>query len=167
MLFLPKGVESCFNPGSSTSTAGNQACTINHQPTAAYCAYHSTDNNSAVYANMVYPIYQSPVGFTCGSDARFPVVESPNGNPDADTEISPTSHEITEALTDPDTQTGWYDQVGFENGDECAYIYGATRGAAGGYYNQKINGGHFLTQEGFSNNLFIFSGGTAGCEQGR
>jgi hypothetical protein len=167
VVYLPKGVETCFLPGSTTSTDGGQACTINHQPTAAYCAYHSTDTNSAVYANLSYPIYASPVGFTCGSDARFPAVESPNGNPDADTEVSPTSHEILESVTDPDVETGWYDAAGFENGDECAYVYGSTRGASGGYYNQVINGGHYLTQEEPSNNLYIFSGGTAACEQGR
>jgi hypothetical protein len=166
VIYTPKGVESCFNPGSSTSTAGGQACTINNQPTAAYCAYHSTDNNNAVYANMPFPVYQSPVGFTCGSDARYPAIESPNGNPDADTEVSPTSHEITEATTDPDVQTGWYDNSGFENGDECAYVFGASRGPAGAFYNQSINGGHYLTQEEFSNKLYIFSGGTAGCIQG-
>lgn len=167
VVYLPKGVETCFNPGSTTSTKGGQACTINHQPTAAYCAYHSTDNNNAVYANLSYPIYASPVGYTCGSDARFPVVESPNGNPDADTEISPTSHEINEALTDPDVQTGWYDQFGYENGDECAYIFGSTGGTPGGFFNQVINGGQFLTQEEFSNNVFNSSGGTAGCVPGQ
>jgi hypothetical protein len=166
VLYLPKGVESCFNPGETTSTKGGQFCTINHQPTAAYCAYHSTDLNSAVYANLAYPIYLSPVGFTCGSDARFPVLQSPNGNPDADTEISPTSHEIIEAITDPDTETGWYDfPLTYEIGDECAYIYGATRGAPGAYFNQVINGGYFLTQEEFSNNVFTASGGQAGCVQ--
>jgi hypothetical protein len=167
VLYLPKGVESCFLPGETTSPADGQFCTINHQPTAAYCAYHSTDLNSAVYANMAYPIYASPVGFTCGSDARFPVLQSPNGNPDADTEISPTSHEIIEAITDPDTETGWYDEpLTFEIGDECAYIYGATNGAPGAYFNQVINGGHFLTQEEFSNKVFTASGGKAGCVQG-
>ncbi|HKV84240.1 MAG TPA: hypothetical protein VJN88_06765 [Ktedonobacterales bacterium] len=172
VVYLPKGVESCFNSGSTTSTAGGQACTINHQPTAAYCAYHSTDNNNAVYANMPYPTYHSPqstVRFTCGSDARvagFGQIESPNGNPDADVEISPTSHEIAESITDPDVQTGWYDSSGFENGDECAYIYGPTQGTAGALYNQVIHGGHYLTQEEFSNNLYIFSGGTSGCIQG-
>ena len=166
VLYLPKGVESCFNPGSTTSTAGNQACTINHQPTAAYCAYHNMSLSSTVYANMVFPIYESPVGFTCGSDARFPVIESPNGDPDADTEISPTSHEINESITDPDTETGWYDSSGFENGDECAYIFGSTRGAPGAYFNQVINGGQFLTQMEFSNNVFAASGGHAGCVQG-
>ena len=164
VLYLPKGVESCFLPGETTSVGPNgQFCTINHQPTAAYCAYHSTDLASAVYANMVYPIYASPVGFTCGSDARFPTIESPNGNPDADTEVSPTSHEMIEAITDPDTETGWYDSTGNEIGDDCAYIFGSTQGATGAYYNQVINGGHFLTQLEFSNNDFIESGGQAGC----
>jgi hypothetical protein len=166
VLYTPKAVESCFNPGSTTSTAGNQFCTINHQPTAAYCAYHSAALSSAVYANLSYPIYASPVGFTCGSDVNFGVVESPNGNPDADTEISPTSHEISEAITDPDTETGWLDSSFNEIGDDCAYIYGRTRGAPGAYFNQVINGGKYLTQEEFSNKLFASSGGTAGCLQG-
>jgi hypothetical protein len=157
VLYLPKGVESCILPGETASVGPNgQFCTINHQPTAAYCAYHSEDPASAVYANLAYPIYASPVGYTCGSDALvagFGQVESPNGNPDADTEISPTSHEISEAITDPDTETGWYDSTGNEIGDDCAYIYGRTRGPKGGYFNQVINGGHFLTQEEFSNNV--------------
>jgi hypothetical protein len=168
VLYLPKGVESCFLPGETTSTADGQACTINHQPTAAYCAYHNNEANGSVYANLAYPIYQSPVHFTCGSDAReagFKVIESPNGNPDADTEISPTSHEIIEAITDPDGETGWIDSSGFEIGDECAYIYGRTTGAPGAYFNQVINGGHYLTQMEFSNNVFTASGGQAGCVQ--
>ena len=166
VLYLPKHVESCFLPGETTDPSDGQFCTINYEPTAAYCAYHSADPASAVYANMAYPIYASPVGFTCGSDARFPVLESPNGNPDADTEISPTSHEIIEAITDPDTESGWYDEpLTFEIGDECAYIYGRTSGAPGAYFNQVINGGHFLTQEEFSNKVFASSGGTVGCFQ--
>ena len=167
VLYLPKGVESCFNPGSSTSTAGGQFCTINHQPTAAYCAYHSTDLKSAVYANMAYPIYASPVGFTCGTDARFPAIESPNGNPDADTEVSPLSHEINESITDPDTETGWYDSTGNENGDDCAYIFGRTRGAPGAFFNQVINGGHFITQQEFSNKVFNGTAGAAACVSGQ
>lgn len=159
VMYLPKHVESCFFAG-STTTAAN-ACTINYQPSAAYCAYHSQAASGTVYANMPYPIYQSPVGFTCGSDARFPVIETPNGNADADTEISPTSHEIMEAITDPDTNTGWYDSSGFENGDECAYVFGATQGTAGQLYNQVIHHHHYLTQEEFSNLDFAKTGG--GC----
>jgi hypothetical protein len=161
VLYMPKHVESCFNAGSTTTSAN--ACTINYQPSAAYCAYHSEDASSAVYANMPYPVYNSGTGFSCGSEGSFGVVESPNGNPDADVAISPTSHEINEAITDPDTSTGWYDSSGYENGDECAYVYGATQGTAGQLYNQVINGLHFLTQEEFSNNDFAVTGG--GCVQ--
>jgi hypothetical protein len=118
-----------------------------------------------IYANMPYPTYHSPLqtaGFTCGSDASIAFgnghIQSPNGNVDADVEISPTSHEVMEATTDPDTVTGWYDQAGFENGDECAYVYGTplggslgTLGTPGTFYNQVINGNHYLTQTEFSN----------------
>jgi hypothetical protein len=170
VLFLPKKVESCFNPGSSASTAGGQACTINYEPTAAYCAYHNIgSDNATIYANMPYPIYHSPVHLTCGSDARragFGAVQSPNGNPDADVEISPTSHEVAEAVTDPDTTTGWFDSSGFEIGDDCAYIYGPVHGSPGAFYNQVINGDVYLTQEEFSNFEFFLTGGTAGCSQG-
>jgi hypothetical protein len=161
VLYLPKAVESCFNAGSTTTSAN--ACTINHQPSAAYCAYHSEATGSSIYANMPYPIYQSSTGFTCGTDGNFGVIESPNGNPDADTEISPTSHEVNEAITDPDTATGWFDSSGFENGDECAFVFGATQGTAGQLFNQVINGLHFLTQEEFSNKDFALTGG--GCVQ--
>jgi hypothetical protein len=161
VLFLPKHVESCIFSGTTTTNAN--FCTINHQPSATYCAYHSMAPNHAVYANMPFPIYHSPVGFTCGSDAKFPTVESPNHNPDADVEISATSHEVMEAITDPDTTTGWYDNSGFENGDECAYVYGGTHGGAGAKYNQTIAGHHYLTQEEFSNRDFLKTGG--GCLQ--
>jgi hypothetical protein len=168
VMYLPKGVESCILPGETTSTANGQVCTINYEPTAAYCAYHnnSSEANSAVYANLAYPIYASPVGFTCGSDARWPAVQAPNGNPDADTEVSPTSHEIAEAITDPDGESGWLDSSFNEIGDDCAYIYGRTGGVPGGYFNQLINGQYFLTQEEFSNSVFAASHGRAGCVQG-
>ena len=117
-----------------------------------------------VYANLSYAIYASPIGFTCGTDARFPQVQSPNRNLDADTEISPTSHEIMEAITDPTPSTGWFDDFGFENGDECAYVYGPVQGRSGVYFNQSINGFKYLTQEEFSNNDFFNTG--LGCLQG-
>ena len=160
VLFLPKGVESCFNPG-GTTTSANQ-CTVNHEPSATYCAYHSYAS-STVYANMPYPVYQSGTGYTCGSDSSLGAIQAPNGNAAADTEISPTSHEVNEAVTDPDTTTGWYDSSGYENGDECAYVYGGTQGTSGALYNQVINGHHYLTQEEFSNNDFGVTG--AGCVQ--
>ena len=162
VMYLPKHVEACFNPG-STLTADN-GCTINYEPSAAFCAYHTVDSSGAFYANMPFPIYLSGTHFTCGTNKNFGSIQSPNGNPDADVEISPTSHEVNEASTDPDTNTGWYDSSGFENGDECAYIFGAVQGTPGQFYNQVIHGGHYLTQEEFSNNDFAITG--KGCVQG-
>ena len=66
---IGKHVESCFFAGSRTTAAN--ACTINYQPSAAYCAYHNEANSSAIYANMPYPIYLSKVGFTCGTEKNF------------------------------------------------------------------------------------------------
>jgi hypothetical protein len=166
VLFIPKHVETCFLSGTTSSLKRHQqACTINHEKSAAYCAYHYITPNRMIYANMSYPIYGSPVGYTCGSDAIFSSVQAPNGNIDADVQISPTSHEIMEAITDPDTTTGWYDALGYENGDECAYVYGTPQGTAGHYYNQVINRHHYLTQEEFSNNDFLRTG--LGCLQSK
>lgn len=161
LLYLPKHVESCFDAGSTTTSANT--CTINFQPSASYCAYHSEDASNAVYGAMPFAVYASPTGFTCGSDAKFAVVETPNGAPNADVEISLTSHEVSESITDPDGSTGWYDSKGFEVADECAFVYGTTVGTPGELYNQVIDGHHYLTQEEFSNNDFAITG--KGCVQ--
>lgn len=179
VLFIPKHVETCFNPGSTTSRGhgiNGQACTVNHSKLpGGFCAYHTMAPNRMVYANLSYPIYHSPLQtalFTCGSDAGIAFgrnhLQSPNGTTltrvDADVEISPLSHETSEAITDPDVSTGWYDAVGNENGDECAFRYDAPLGgtaAAGNVYNQVINGHHYLTQTEFSNKDFANTG--LGC----
>jgi len=161
VIFLPKHVESCFNPG-ATNTSAN-ACTLNHQPSAAYCAYHSITSGGTVYANMPFPAYQSGTGYSCTKESLGGGIQSPNGDTDADVEISPLSHEMSEAITDPDVNTGWYDSTGNENGDDCAYIFGALTGTAGAFYNQVVNGDHYLTQEEFSNHDFVAN--TGGCIQ--
>ena len=166
MLYLPKHVESCFNSADTTANPPGNACTINHYPSATYCAYHNMDtSNGRVYANMPFPIYQGSVPYTCGSNSQrnFGTIEAPNGNPDADTEISPTSHEIMESITDPDTEGGWYDQYFYENGDECAYVYGPSYGKPGKLYNQTIHNHHYLTQEEFS--MLDWNATHRGCRQ--
>ena len=161
VLLLPKHVESCFNAGATTTSAN--ACTLNHEPSAAFCAYHSM-TSSTVYANMPFPAYSSGTGYSCTAEGLGGGIQQPNGDKDADVEISPLSHEMAEAMTDPDVQTGWYDASGNENGDDCAYIYGTLSGAAGSFYNQTINGHHYLTQEEFSNQDFVAN--VSGCLQG-
>ena len=163
-LFLPKGVESCFYSNAGIPTGQNNACTINYSPTAAYCAYHSSfgTGGNSIYAAMPFPIYESATGFTCSSDRGARVSRDAQQQRPADTVISTLSHEVSEAMTDPNGNA-WYASDGNENGDLCAYIYGNVAGTAGHLYNQTINSHHYLTQEEFSNKEY--KQGIAGCEQ--
>jgi hypothetical protein len=172
LMFTPKHVESCFFSDAEAPQYGGNQCTINQSGppptgTAVYCAYHSyaTGNTNEIYGMMPFPIYNSPDKYTCGNEKNFGTEQSPNKNPDADVEISPLSHEMSEAITDPNLNA-WSDAVGYENGDECAYTYGRTHGAKGKLYNQTINGHHYLTQEEFSNADFFTTYGHGGCVQG-
>jgi hypothetical protein len=90
---------------------------------------------------------------------------------DADVEVSPLSHEIMESITDPNVFNGWFDASGNENGDDCAYVYGNGTwtdlgGTSGGFWNQTINGDHYITQEEFSNADYSNSNKTGGCVRG-
>ena len=166
-IFLPKAIESCIYSDLTIPFGQHNACTINPtgaSGTAAYCAYHgsSTSNANSIYATMPFPVYLSATHYTCSTDHSGSTPQSPNSNVDADTVISTLSHEVSEAMTDPNGLT-WWASDGNENGDLCAYIYGDVLGTAGHYYNQTINGHHYLTQEEFSNREYV--PGVAGCEQ--
>lgn len=177
VMLTPKHVASCFNAGSTASKTN--VCSLSHYPSAGYCAYHTMFGpdypvSGTVYANMPYPIYHSPLGFTCGSDGGgHGTIESPNFNGsassmDADVEVSPLSHEVMESITDPNTFNGWFDAIGNENGDDCAYVYGNGTwtdlgGTPGRLYNQTINGDHYITQEEFSNADWFHTAGAGGC----
>jgi hypothetical protein len=129
-MFTAKNVGSCFDSSGST-------CAFTY-----YCAYHgSTNSGAAIYANMPY------VGGVGGCDQG----EYPNGaSNQADPTLNVTSHEHNEAITDPQLNA-WYDAQGNENGDKCAWNFGAVQGPAGGEYNQTINGHHYFLQQEWSN----------------
>jgi hypothetical protein len=69
----------------------------------------------------------------------------PNGN-DADATINVTSHEHNETITD-EQGNAWYDRAGYEDGDKCAWKFGAVSGS----YNQTINAHHYILQLEYSN----------------
>jgi hypothetical protein len=115
-----------------------------------YCAYHNYDEtHELVYANISY----SP-----GDVAGCGVGEYPNGkaNGNVDDTLSSLSHEANESITDP-TLEAWFDEDGFENGDECRNTpfeedYGAPLGgSAGSLFNQEIGTGHYYLQQEWSN----------------
>jgi hypothetical protein len=131
-MFTPKNVGSCY---SGSSCAFSQ-----------YCAYHShygSGSTATLYANQPYAAY---VPAACDSG------QHPNGD-DADATINVASHEHNEAITDAQG-SAWYDRRGYENGDKCAWTFGAALGSTGGsstQYNQAIGGGKYFLQREWSN----------------
>jgi hypothetical protein len=128
-IFTPKNVGSCYA----------SSCAFSY-----FCAYHSSFGsgaNTTLYANQPYAAF---VPAACGSG------QSPN-NDDADATINVASHEHNEAITDP-LGNAWYDRRGAENGDKCAWNFGAALGGASTHqYNQVINGGTYYLQQEWSN----------------
>jgi hypothetical protein len=108
-----------------------------------FCAYHgnfSNNGNEYLYANM----------YDAGTDPGCQGGGSPNNDQAADTEISISSHEMSEAISDPEPNNAWTDfstndQYGLagEIGDMCAYIFNG---------NTPLNNGHqYSIQEEWSN----------------
>ena len=50
---------------------------------------------------------------------------SPNNDFGADAEVNTLTHELEETNTDPQLNA-WYDSVGNENADKCAWTFGTT-----------------------------------------
>jgi hypothetical protein len=142
-LFTPARVGSCFD---STNTQ----CAY-----STYCAYHgffTGTTGEIVYANMPWTFRQK------GCDLDYLGYGAGYANGSAiDPEVSVTSHEASEAMTDPDLNA-WYDSSGFENGDKCAYVYGSGGVASFtgvsnnfiGYWNQLISSDQYLMQQEYS-----------------
>ena len=112
-----------------------------------FCAYHGAftyNGHTVLYANMPYgAATQGPPGIGCTGLSSFP------NDADADTEISTTSHELEETITDP-VSSGWYDTSGYEVADKCQYTYGPLT-LDGGLANELWNGHAYAAQEEFSN----------------
>jgi hypothetical protein len=118
-----------------------------------YCAYHGHFHARTIYANMPYgatPVPGSPDG-VCTTLTQFP------NDHDADIEISITSHEHMEAVTDPKLNAWRGGSGGAEIGDKCAYNYGPIT-LDGGKANEKWNGHFYVVQQEWDNH-------TTGCVQ--
>ncbi len=118
-----------------------------------YCAYHGEftwNGNVVLYAAMPYD-QAAPNACSWGS--------YPNNDPGADSEVNTLAHELEEANTDPQLNA-WYDSSGYENGDECAWIFG-TANLSGGLANITVGAKNFMVQENWLN---VTNGGQ--CLQG-
>ncbi|ORY46422.1 RNI-like protein [Rhizoclosmatium globosum] len=137
---------------------------------AAYCGYHTSvksDQVSAAQYNYTTGIIPDQPDYVytwvgnsdacglngyigCGGDTV-----SPNGNRGVDAMLSPLAHELAEGSSNPNTYdgpggSGWNNADGYENGDNCAYIYGSNRKFdwfGGFHYNQEWNGRKYQIQQ--------------------
>jgi hypothetical protein len=136
LLFTSSGEGSCID-------SSNAQCA--YAP-GGYCAYHSNvgtgPTKAIIYANL-------PYGET--SVCQISDVPSPNGDPAADDAATTTSHELTEAITDP-LGTAWFTFQGNEIGDLCAYKYGTLTWDSS-MANEMWNGNFYLLQQEFDNHV--------------
>ncbi|MGC2109427.1 MAG: hypothetical protein WA655_07910 [Candidatus Korobacteraceae bacterium] len=130
LLFTSSGEGSCFD-------SSGQSCAYTD-----YCAYHSFIDGSTtiVYGN-------EPYGDT--SACQEPGTPSPNNDPAADTAATAASHEMTEAITDPELNA-WYTAQDNEIGDLCAYQYGSN-GWDSSKANQHWNAHYYELQMEYDN----------------
>jgi hypothetical protein len=151
-MYTAPNIGTCFPASIGASDGGiGTSVTVPLCSFSYFCAYHSayfdstvSPNNQIIYSNMPFDAQ------TAGNPLTCDVQSYPNGNP-SDPEISTTSHEHNESITDP-FGTGWWDSnpndsaAGDENGDMCAYDFGNLYGPDGAQYDQTINGHHYLMQ---------------------
>jgi hypothetical protein len=132
LLYTSSGEGSCFD---STNTS----CAYTD-----YCAYHSfiAGNTPIIYAN-------EPYGDVNNCQAQG--TPSPTNDPAADAAATSASHEITEAITDPELDA-WYTAQQNEIGDLCAYQYG-TNTWNNGTANQSWFGHYYELQMEYDNHV--------------
>ncbi len=145
-ILLPAGVDTCFDG------TGN-ICASNY-----FCAYHSA------VSTTIFAVEPFNASFSCSAASEL---LNPQGFPNGaeiDETINTLSHETNEAITDPYPNSGWATAQGNENGDMCAWWFGAPIGTTAGAqpYNQVINGHDYSLQQEYSN---AANTGTGGCLQ--
>src|SRR6266446_4526230 len=133
---LPKNTSGVyFVLTSSDVTASSGFCT-------QYCGWHTYGTISG--SDIKYSFVGNPDRCPSACSAQ---TTGPNGNAGADGMASIISHELEEAVTDPDLNA-WYDRRGQENADKCAWTFGTTPTASNGsLYNMTLGGSQYLIQQ--------------------
>ncbi len=113
-----------------------------------FCGYH--DYYSLANIDIKYSLIADPSLNPSSCVSQLTV--SPNGNPAADGMASVLAHELIEPISDP-LLDAWFDELGFENADKCAFRYGTvTQAADGSFSNMKIGDRRFLIQQNVAAN---------------
>lgn len=93
-----------------------------------YCGWHNYSSST----NLKYAFIGNPNRNLAACTAQS---VSPNNNPAVDGMVSVIAHELIETVTDPQLNA-WYNGRGYENGDMCAWTFGANlSSSSGAYYN--------------------------------
>lgn len=119
-----------FAPCGVVIKVGTHRCNV---PAGGWCAYHGWAGTDGVaYIGVPYP---APA-------CQVPTL--PNGNVAGESAVNLGSHELFEAISDPQPTSGWADGAGQEIGDKCAWDF------SGGPVHLN-NGGTFEVQAEYSN----------------
>jgi len=111
-----------------------------------YCGWHT--HGTIAGSDIKYSFVGNPDRCPSACAAQ---TTSPNGNAGADGMASIISHELEEAVTDPDLNA-WYDRRGQENADKCAWTFGTTSTLPdGSLYNVTLGGSKYLIQRNWVN----------------
>ncbi|MDR3392554.1 MAG: hypothetical protein P4L77_12555 [Sulfuriferula sp.] len=112
----------------------------------SYCGWHT--HATIAGQDIKYSFVGNPDRCPSACEAQ---TTSPNGNAGADGMASVISHELEEAVTDPDLNA-WYDTTGAENADKCAWKFGTTYTVSNGSKaNMKLGARDFLIQQNWVN----------------
>jgi hypothetical protein len=111
-----------------------------------YCGWHTHATISG--SDIKYSFIGDPT--RCPSSCADQAT-GPNGSTGGDGMASIISHELEEAVTDPDLNA-WYDNQGEENADKCAWTFGTTYQAPNGATaNMAFGGRDWLIQRNWVN----------------
>ena len=125
-----------------------------------YCGWHTYGTTSSL-KNVQYIAIQD---FTSTYyNACSAQLVSPNNSVSLDAMASVLTHEIDETITDP-FLNAWYDSVGSENADKCAWTFGTTSTVGSAKYNITLWSIKYLIQQNWlTNNLVTTSGLATGA----
>jgi hypothetical protein len=87
-----------------------------------YCGFHSA--LTANSTNVQYAFVGDPTGPSV-ANCSAQTASSPNGDVGGDAMVSVVAHELSEATSDPQLNAWYADATGNENGDLCAWNFGA------------------------------------------
>jgi hypothetical protein len=118
---------------------------------SAYCGWH--DHATITGTDIKYSfVGNASTQCPSGCIAADIQTTSPNNNPGADGMASVLMHELVETVSDPDLNA-WFDRIGQENADKCAWRFGNTKvNAAGAPYNVMFGKGKYLIQQNWDAN---------------